>query len=313
MTMGRLAKDLAKRTWYRVFRILQRVGINLLPQHFYSGVPDVDDLARRGDWRKPRSMFGIAHGSIDDQLALLGGWLSPHRDVLQGQSIYAQALPGGGSDGGYGEIEAEVLFGFVARGRPARVIQIGCGVSTAVILMASEKMGYRPAITCVEPYPSAYLKECASKGLIRLIERPAQLVAAEELSDLGPGDLLFIDSTHAVKPGSEVNYLIHEVLPRLQPGVWVHFHDIYFPYDYTRDVLSGDLLFPQESTLLYAFLTQNNRVRLAASLSMIHYANPDGLRALIPKYAPRRQIDGLATTEVGHFPSSAWLQTVGAP
>jgi hypothetical protein len=204
-----------------------------------------------------------------------------------------------------------VLFGFVASVRPARVIQIGCGVSTAVILMAAAKAGYKPAVTCVEPYPSTYLKDCEARQLLRLLEKPAQTVEVEVLSELTAGDLLFIDSTHAVKPGSEVNYLIHEVLPRLKPGVWVHFHDVYFPYDYTRDLLAGDLLFPQESSLLYAFLANNRRYRLEASLSMIHYAGPQGLRALIPKYQPSRQVDGLATT-AGHFPSSAWLRVVGA-
>ena len=93
------------------------------------------------------------------------------------------------------------------------------------------------------------------------------------------GDLLFIDSTHAVRPGSEVNYLIHEVLPRLKPGVWVHFHDIYFPYDYARDTLDGDMLFPQESTLLYAFLTGNDHFKVEASLS-IPYGATHGMREL---------------------------------
>lgn len=311
MKIGRAAKDLAKRSWHGVFRHLQRVGVNVLPEHFYSGVPNINDLAHRTDWRKPRSMYGIAHGSVDEQLSLLRAWLAPHRDVLQVESVHAGALPAGGRDAGYGEIEADVLFGFVASCKPVRVIQIGCGVSTAVMLMAADKAGYKPSVTCVEPYPSAYLKACESKQLLQLIERPAQMVEAKALSDLSAGDLLFIDSTHAVKPGSEVNYLVHEVLPRLRPGVWVHFHDIYFPYDYTRDVLAGDLLFPQESTLLYAFLTHNSRYRLEASLSMIHYANPEGLQALIPKYEPSRQVDGLATLQGQHFPSSAWLRVAG--
>jgi hypothetical protein len=282
-----------------------------LPQHFYSCVPDIDDLERRSDWRKPRSMHGIDHGTIEEQLSLLRAWLAPQRDVLHAQSVHASAIQGGGSDSGYGEVEADVLFAFVASVRPARIVQIGCGVSTAVMLMAADKAGYRPAITCVEPYPSAYLKEREGEEFLRLLDKPVQTVAAAELSELAAGDLLFIDSTHAVKPGSDVNYLVHEVLPRLGRGVWIHFHDIYFPYDYTRDLLAGDLLFPQESALLYAFLSNNSRYRLEASLSMIHYGDPHGLQALIPRYRPARQVDGLATT-AGHFPSSAWLRVIAA-
>lgn len=306
----RSLKTLAKRGWHRSFRLLQRAGINLLPEHFYSAVPNLADLERRSDWRKPRSMHGILQRDVDAQVALVGAWVSPHAEVLRTRSIHRDAFVGGGADGGYGEIEAEVLFGFVATNKPRRITQVGCGVSTAICLSAAERAGYKPDIVCLEPYPSSYLKGAADKGTIRLIGQPAQTVDYEVIADLDDGDLLFIDSTHAVKPGSEVNYLIHEVLPRLKPRVWVHFHDIYFPYDYTRDALDGDMLFPQESSLLYAFLVGNSRFKIEASLSMIHYARPDALRRLIPKYRPSRQIDGLRMSTEGHFPSSAWLRVI---
>ena len=307
---GRSLKTLAKRGWHRSFRLLQRVGINLLPEHFYSAVPNLGDLERRSDWRKPRSMHGILQRDVDAQVALLGTWLSPHADVLRSRSVHREAFMGGGADGGYGEIEAEVLFGFVATNMPRRITQVGCGVSTAICLSAAARAGYKPDIVCYEPYPSAYLRESARKGSIRLVAEFAQTVDYDVIADLDDGDLLFIDSTHAVKPGSEVNYLIHEVLPRLKPGVWVHFHDIYFPYDYTRDTLDGDMLFPQESSLLYAFLSGNGLFRVEASLSMIHYARPDALRALIPKYEPGSQVDGLRAGGGRHFPSAAWLRVV---
>ena len=110
-----------------------------------------------------------------------------------------------------------------------------------------------------------------------------------------------------------MNYLIHEVLPRLRQGVWVHFHDIYFPYDYARDTLRSDLFFPQESSLLYAFLSGNARYRVEASLSMVHYAAPDGLKRLIPLYQPNDQTDGLGGADGKHFPSSAWLRCIAGP
>lgn len=307
----RAMKTFLKGGWYRAFRLLQRAGVNVVPEHYYSCIPSLADLERRTDWRGPRSMYGIAQRSIDMQVDLLGKWIGPHADHLASHSIHGAAISGGGGDGGYGEIEADVLFAFVATSKPGRVMQIGCGVSTAVILAAAERAGYKPEVICVEPYPSDYLRESEGKGLIKLIAQPAQQVDFDLLANLAPGDLLFIDSTHAVKPGSEVNYLIHEVLPRLRAEVWIHFHDIYFPYDYTRGVLENDMLFPQESTLLYAFLTGNSRFHLEASLSMVHYARPQRLRALLPKYEPEGQVDGLAIGEGKHFPSSAWLRVFG--
>jgi methyltransferase family protein len=144
------------------------------------------------------------------------------------------------------------------------------------------------------------------------VVEPAQTVDFNAIADLGKDDLLFVDSTHAVKPGSEVNYLSHEVLPRLRPGAWVHFHDIYFPYDYACDTLRGDLFFPQESSLLYAFLSGNARYRIEASLSMVHYAAPDGLKRLIPGSTerPDRRLGG---DNGKHFPSSAWLRRIAGP
>jgi hypothetical protein len=303
---------MAKRGWHRAFRLMQRFGVNVLPAHFYSCVPDLHDLAQRDDWRKPRSMHGIACRSIEDQVALLGEWVLPQRDLLSDGRLYHDAIAGGGGDSGYGEIEAMVLASFVATTKPRRIIQVGCGVSTAVIRAAAVKAGHAIEIVCVEPYPSGWLREAASRDEIRLAATPAQRVDTAVLCDLGEGDLLFIDSTHAVKPGSEVNYLIHEVLPRLPAGAWVHFHDIYFPYDYPRDALEGDLLFPQESTLLYAFLTGNERFRVELSLSMVHYAAPEALKRLIPAYDPASQTDGLADGRGGHFPSAAWLQLSGS-
>lgn len=305
----RTFKTLIKRWWQRGFRILQRVGVNVVPEHFYSGIPNIADLERRADWRRPRSMHAIAVNEPDRQIALLGTMLSPHVDHLRARSILADSIVGGGADGGYGEIEADVLFAFVATNSPKRIVQIGCGVSTAIMLQGAERAGYRPDIVCVEPYPSTYLLEADKNRLIRLVEKPAQVVDLSILTDLAAGDLLFIDSTHAVKPGSEVNFLIHEVLPRLAPGVWVHFHDIYFPYDYSRHTTSDDLFFAQETALLYAFLTGNPGYRVEISLSMIHYACPDALHGLIPKYKPDTQIDGLSAGTGGHFPSSIWLRT----
>jgi Methyltransferase domain len=104
---------------------------------------------------------------------------------------------------------------------------------------------------------------------------------------LGAGDLLFIDSTHTVKPGSEVNRFVLEVLPRLDEGVLVHFHDIYFPYEYARNFLSGDLFFPGETSLLYAFMLNNPKFRIDLCLSMLHYAAPGAMKKRMPKFEPQ--------------------------
>jgi predicted O-methyltransferase YrrM len=281
------------------------LGFSVLPLHFYSSIPNIRELRRRTDWREPRSMHGINFLSTDKQITLL-------REVLSARAgdasdPYVEAVAQNGVDGGYGIIEAHVLAAFVASRKPARVVQVGCGVSTAVMLSAARSAGYRPETTCIDPFPTEYLRHASSEGAITLLAKPAQLVEIDTFTSLGAGDLLFVDSTHTVKPGSEVNRIVLEVLPRLQRGVLVHFHDIYFPYEYSRGFLSRDLFFPGETSLLYAFLLNNPTFRIDLCLSMLHYAVPDALKALLPNYEPQGNDAGLAAGDGLHFPSAIYL------
>ena len=211
---------------------------------------------------------------------------------------------------GYGVIEADVLAAVVATRRPQRVIQIGCGVSTAVLLAAADIAGYSPEITCIDPYPTNYLKEIEQEGKITLVAAPAQEVDLDTLTALNAGDLRSVDFTHTVKVGSEVNCIVLEVLPRLAPDVLVHFHDIYFPYEYARDFLSGDLFFPGETLLLYAYLLENPKFRVDLCMSMLHYLASAELTKLIPKYDPQGNDNGLFSSGGRHFPSSIYLSRV---
>jgi hypothetical protein len=176
-------------------------------------------------------------------------------------------------------------------------------------MVSASKLNETPtAISCIEPYPNEGLKGCPD---IELIGTPVQAVAPEFFDKLGKGDILFVDSTHVVQVGSDVNYLVLEVLPRLAPGVIVHFHDIYLPYDYPRRFLE-QLAFPLETSLLRAFMINNPAVRVLACMSLLHYDRPDELRRIFPDYEPQESADGLATGGGGpHFPSSLWLQMTG--
>lgn len=292
-----------------LFEKLQILGIDLLPRHFYSEIPDIKKLRENGFWKHPRTMVGINGVEINEQLEFLKNCCS--RDLIERQKrkdIYIKACQMNG-EAGFGRIESDFLFCFIRAMRPARIIQVGAGLSTAVISLATKESGYRPAITVIDPYPTKFLEKASREGEIKLIEKEAQRLPLKTFLDLEEGDLLFIDSTHTVKPGSEVNFLILEVLPRLRKGVYVHFHDIYFPYDYKRDLLSDALFFSNESVLLQAFLSQNYNYRIMLSMSMLHYATPDELKKYLPNYIPQVNNFGLKTNiePEGHFPSSSYL------
>jgi hypothetical protein len=202
-----------------------------------------------------------------------------------------------------------VLYAFVRSHRPAQILQVGCGVSTAICLAAAADAGYEVRITCIDPYPTDYLLRLERQGAITLVQERVEVLPSSVVEPLQAGDLFFVDSTHTLGPAGEVSRIVLELLPRLRAGVWAHFHDISFPYDYDRNTLRGALVFPHESVLLHAFLAGNERFALRASLSMLHYARPEALGALFPTYQPSGNDEGLETTP-GHFPSAAYLEVV---
>jgi len=308
LTLDRRICTRLKHGLHTMFAIGQRVGLDILPHHFYSSIPDLHELKNRDGWRQPLSMVGVGGAEIESQMQFLRECCQPPlRERLCQASIHKHACRENGETG-YGPIEADFLFCLVATRKPRKIIQLGCGVSTAVILLAAQEAGYKPEMVCVDPFPNLYLKHVAARGLITLIAQQGQDVDLQELTNLGAGGLLFVDSTHAVRPGSEVNRLVLEALPRVKPGCFVHFHDIYFPYDYQPTVLS-EIFFSAESTLLHAFLINNAQYSIAVSLSMLHHACPEELRSVLPNYRPSVMCDGLLAERdgAGHFPSATYL------
>jgi hypothetical protein len=207
-------------------------------------------------------------------------------------------------------MEAAFLHAFVSTHRPRRIVQVGCGVSTAVCLEAARESGYVPTLTAIDPFPTTYLEGLGRSGMIQLRAQPVEELAPSLVSELGAGDLFFIDSTHTLGPAGEVSRLVLEWLPRVPAGAYVHFHDIYLPYDYPTDTLTTAMFFPHETALVHAALMGNARLRIAASLSMLHHGRPQILSQVLPGYAPRPFTDGLSAGD-GDFPSSLYLRVIG--
>lgn len=303
----RMLKERGKRLWRRAFEAGQRVGVDLLPRHFYSEIPDLRELRGTHEWRKPRTLRGIAGVEIDGQRDFIRDCCASEAlGRIAGRDILAEACRANGAVG-YGPIEAAFLYCLIAARRPPRVVQVGAGVSTAVVLTAAVEARHELELTCIDPFPTGYLRQLARAGRIELIAEPVQQVAPERVADVGTGGLLFIDSTHTVKAGSDVNHLVLEVLPAISDRCIVHLHDIFLPYEYSPTVLQSDLFFPTETTLVTAFLTGNKSFRVLAALSMIHHQAPEALSSVFPWYRPAPNVDGLARGP-GHFPSSTYLE-----
>ncbi|UGB44840.1 class I SAM-dependent methyltransferase [Frateuria edaphi] len=154
--------------------------------------------------------------------------------------------------------DPKVAFCLLQTIRPRRIVEVGSGYSTLLTMDVNQRfLGGAAAITCIEPYPRPFLRRAASEGKIALIEERAQTVDEFIFTSLADGDVLFIDSSHVGKTGSDVNRLILEILPILAEGVYVHFHDIFLPLDYPERWVRELGFSWNEQYLLQAFLAFN--------------------------------------------------------
>jgi hypothetical protein len=307
-------KKILKQISFQAHKLALRAGLIVLPTHFYVPYTNIIELEKTKHlWAKKSELPGMS-SDLDEQAETLKHLCLPYQKEYAGNEVYKEAVRRHFGPG-YGYIEAQALHGLVRHYRPSRIIEVGSGVSTYCSLKALDlnerEIGRSARITCIEPYPSDALR---SLKKVELIETQVQEVSSATFEELDAGDLLFIDSTHTVRPASDVSYLILEVLPRLPKGVIVHFHDIYLPYDYQRDVLQTYFQW-METSLLRAYLTHNERVRTVFCLSQLHYDRQGVLKYVFPKYNPASDDCGLEVQTKsgearGHFPCSIYIETI---
>lgn len=167
-------------------------------------------------------------------------------------------------NGSFVYFDAVILYSFLRHFQPRRIIEAGSGYSSALMLDCSERFfASAPELTFIEPYPLT-LNKILRKGdrrHCRLIELPLQQVAPETFDRLEANDILFVDSSHVLKFGSDVAFVLFEVLPRLRAGVLVHFHDIFANFDYPLPWLRQGRAW-NEGYALRAFLAYNRDFRI---------------------------------------------------
>jgi hypothetical protein len=164
--------------------------------------------------------------------------------------------------------------------RPSRIIEVGGGYSTLLLAMAARR-NENTALTCIEPYPIDPLRS-DMPGLETLIRTRVENIGLPFFEQLHAGDVLFIDSSHTVRIGGDVNYLFLEVLPHLKPGVIIHVHDIFFPFEYPRKWAMEQRRFWTEQYLLQAFLAFNEEFEVLVGAQYLATHWPEQVRATFP-------------------------------
>jgi predicted O-methyltransferase YrrM len=258
------------------------------PGHYYSPIVSLADLDRET----------IAGASQPLDIALDADAMLEHlRAITQhyqpGQFPASQADARFHLDNGFFGIgDAITLSGMISEYRPTQIIEVGSGYSSAVILDTLDKLGLETPCTFIEPYPqrlNGLLRE-ADHGRVTIHESPVQKVPMDVFEALNSGDMVFFDTTHVSKTGSDVNHEIFEVLPRLKSGVLIHFHDMFNKFEYPLSWIFDHNRSWNEIYTLRAFLMNNDayeillfsdfiaRVRQPESLALCHdfMINPGG-------------------------------------
>lgn len=180
--------------------------------------------------------------------------------------------------------DALILHAMLKKIKPARLIEVGSGFSSAVTLDTNEfYLNNNMELTFIEPYPDR-LKSLLRQNdydNVELIESNLQDVSLDFFKKLNENDILFVDSSHVTKADSDVNYLIHSILPNLNKGVYIHFHDIFNRFEYPLDWIKNGRAW-NESYILRAFLEFNDYFEIVLFYNYLLKEHPDKLR--FPNY-----------------------------
>jgi predicted O-methyltransferase YrrM len=257
---------------------LKRNLRSIPPGHFYSPIPSLDEI-RRDESR----IFGSAPARLaalelrdEEQLKLLDE-LVPYYDEMPFHPDKREGLRYYFENPAYSYSDAILLHCMIRFLKPRRIIEVGSGFSSCMTLDTNE-LFFDGSITTIfiEPHPELLLSliKDTDKNKISTIPSRLQDVDVRAFEALDANDILFIDSTHVSKINSDVNRILFDILPRLSSGVHIHFHDVFFPFEYPKEWIYAGRAW-NEAYLLRAFLQYNSAFRIVLmNTYMEHFYEP---------------------------------------
>lgn len=271
------------------------LGYELVRKTYYSPIPNLAELPP-GVWDRRSDLPGV-------RFDVAAGLQLIHGELAALLSEYQPPLHSGGDartfhleNGFYGSVDAELLYAMVRRFAPSRVLELGSGMSTLVIADARARNHVAGWHVVCDPFPreDLPLRQLADVRALAATEVPLELFA-----ELRAGDMLFVDTTHTVKIGGDVNRIILDALPRLAPGVFVHVHDIFLPWEYPRWFVEKQRFFWAEQYLLQAFLAFNDQYEVLCAAHALARTYPSEMKQLFRSMGPDAR------------PSAFWLRRTG--
>jgi len=288
----------------KLFPFWQKLGLNITLNHFYSPIPDLREL-NNDLWETHNNLDGININEAN-QLELLSLFKKKYqaeydqfpKQRKETSNPYTYYI----NNQSFGPVSGEVLYCMIRNFKPMRIIEIGSGNSTycsaqAILKNKEENNNLNCKLTSIDPYPNKILRS-GFPGFSKLIANKIQDVPIEEFDKLEENDILFIDSSHVLKIGSDVQFEYLKVLPRLKKGVIIHIHDILLPAEYHKEWILNENKFWNEQYLLQAFLAFNNAFEVLFAGAFLHFYHSDKLKLAFRTYSKKR------------FSTSFWIKKI---
>jgi len=249
-------KPIKWENWVKLFQLAEKNDIHITKPGFYSPIPTVSELTDTMFKKNENLHIDWNEKKQKKLLKKLQSYSQEFKQLLENGSYDLQGES-------FVLHDAPVYYSLIRHFKPRSIIEVGAGDSTRLAVMAAAK-NPDTKITAIDPFVRE-LRKIDIPEPVNFIEKPVQSVPLSEFEQLSKNDILFIDSSHVSKVGSDVNFLYLEVLPILKPGVIVHIHDIFLPMPYSKMWLEEKLLFWNEQFLLHAFLIGNKNFEILLS------------------------------------------------
>jgi predicted O-methyltransferase YrrM len=242
--------------------------------HFYSPIVSIENIKKRESeiWKNIEN-DGIAGINLrtEEQKSLIRKFVQYYEEIPfkpEKQNKFRYYF----ENDYYSYTDSIILYSFIRHFKPKRIIEIGSGFSSAVMLDTNEFfLNNEIDLTFIDPYAERLLSLITQEDLkrVKLIESDVQLIPLDVFKELQSGDILFVDSTHVTKTGSDVNYILFEILPTLNSGVLIHFHDIFYPFEYPKEWVYKGYSW-NEDYILKAFLMYNDKFEIKSFSEYLH-------------------------------------------
>ncbi|MES2979780.1 MAG: class I SAM-dependent methyltransferase [Pseudomonadota bacterium] len=275
-------------------RRLKAMGVFPISNHYYE--PLFDERLLTAPLDEDRALPGIDLDLAGQEALLDSMHCADELLALKLNEPPADPLRFSLNNGSFESGDAEFLYQFLRHTQPRKVIEIGSGNSTKIAQMAlqqnrkaAEAAGRATPSTehiCVEPYEQPWLEKL---GNIQVLRARVEVCGIDWATALEPGDLLFIDSSHVIRPQGDVLKEYLEILPLLKPGVFVHVHDIFTPKDYPRAWVVDVVRLWNEQYLLEALLGNSARYKVVAAMNHLKHKRFDKLQKVCPYLTADRE------------------------